>query len=97
MTKDYWLLQYISNEKDNDLTKTTLELVNFFKNIKNNIQIRNKSILAHGLKPLNENDAIRINRLVLKHSQKLCSNIDNEMVKEFSLRKNLIDCNMKKE
>ena len=24
-------------------------------------------------------------------------NIDNEMVKEFSLRKNLIDCNMKKE
>ena len=79
MTKDYWLLQYISNEKDNDLTKTTLELVNFFKNIKNNIQIRNKSILAHGLKPLNENDAIRINRLVLKHSQKLCSNIDNEM------------------
>lgn len=79
MSKDYWILGYLSNERDDELSKSTEDMVNFFKNIKSNIQVRNKSILAHGLKPLNENDANRINKLVLKHSKKLCSNIDNEM------------------
>ena len=79
MSKDYWILDYISKERDDELSNSTIALVNFFKNIKNNIQVRNKSILAHGLKPLNKNDANRINKLVLKHSKKLCSNIDKEM------------------
>ena len=79
LTKDYLLLDLLSQDKKHDLNDSSQELVKSFRNIRSYVEIRNRSILAHGLKPLNEGDARRIFKLILKHSKILYKNIENEM------------------
>ena len=49
---------------------------NFFDNIKEDLNKRNTSILAHGLNPVGKTLADDLYDLVLDHSIKLCSNVE---------------------
>lgn len=79
LNNDYLLLDLLSQNKQHDLDRSSQKLVRSYKNIHSRFELRNKSILAHGLKPLNERDAKNIYKSILKHSKILCSNIENEM------------------
>ena len=79
LSGDYSLLNILSQEKRNDLEISSQDLYKFYLNIDLRVKLRNKSILAHGLNPLNERDALTIYKLILKHSKKLCPNIEKEM------------------
>lgn len=77
--KNYKLLRIFSDESKYDFTDSTRKLVTNFYKINPQVQKRNKSILAHGLRPLNKIESEKLFKLVLNHSKKLCSNIENEM------------------
>lgn len=79
LTKDYEMLDLLSGDKKHDLDKSTQKLLDFYHKIRPRVSLRNKSILAHGLRPLNEKDALTIYRLILKQSKLLCQNIEKEM------------------
>lgn len=79
LSDDYRLLNLLSEKENHDLDKSTQNLYRSYSRIRNRVTIRNKSILAHGLRPLNEKDALQIYKLILKHSKILCQNIENEM------------------
>lgn len=79
LTNDYNLLNILSKEKRNDLEKSSQELFKSYLRIDSRVKVRNKSILAHGLKPLSKRDAETIYKLILKHSKILCPNIEKEM------------------
>ena len=88
LTKDYLLLELLSEDSSYDLDKSSQYLVKSFKNIRSRVELRNKSILAHGLKPLNERDALDIYKIIKKHSKKVCSNLEKEMeISKFPLFK----------
>ena len=78
---NYKLLNIVSKESKYDLSNSTKKLVSNYYKINPRVQMRNKSILAHGLRPLNEKEAENLFKLVLNHSKKLCINIDKEMEK----------------
>lgn len=77
--KSYRLLKILSNESKYDLTDSTKKLVTNYYKINPQVQRRNTSILAHGLRPLNKMESEQLYKLVLNHSKKLCINIENEM------------------
>ena len=77
--KNYKLLKVFSNESKYDFTESTDKLVKNYYKIKSQVQKRNKSILAHGLRPLNKNETEKLFKLVLNHSKKLNPEIEKEM------------------
>ena len=77
--KNYKLLKLFSKESKYDFTESTDKLVKNYYKINPQVQKRNTSILAHGLRPLNKNEAEKLYKLVLNHSKKLCPNIEKEM------------------
>lgn len=77
--KNYRILKILSNETKFDLTDSTKKLTNNYFKINPEVQKRNTSILAHGLRPLKEAEAKKLFKLVLNHSKKLCPNIEREM------------------
>ena len=77
--KNYKLLNLLTKDKKYDLTDSTCKLVSNYYKINNRVQKRNTSILAHGLKPLNNRETNNLYKLVLNHSKKLCSDIEKEM------------------
>lgn len=77
--KNYKLLNIFSKESKYDLTDSTKKLVSNYYKINHQVQRRNTSILAHGLRPLNKNEANNLFKLVLNHSKKLCKNVEKEM------------------
>lgn len=77
--KNYKLLKIFANESKYDFTESTEKLVNNYYKINTQVQKRNKSILAHGLRPLNKKETEKLFKLVLNHSKKLCPNIEKEM------------------
>lgn len=77
--KNYRLLNFFSKDEKYDLTDSTCKLVTNYYKINSQVQKRNTSILAHGLKPLNKIEAKNLYKLVLNHSKKLCQNIEKEM------------------
>ena len=79
LSGDYSLLNILSKDKRNDLEESSQDLFKFYLNIDSRVKLRNKSILAHGLKPLNKRDANEIYKLILKQSMKLCPKIKDEM------------------
>ncbi len=80
-SKNYKLLKLFGKETKYEISKSTDKLVkNYFK-INPQVQKRNKSILAHGLRPLNKVETLQLFKLVLNHSKKLCENIEIEMEK----------------
>ncbi len=86
LTKNYKLLNVISHQKRNELEESSQELYKFYNRINSHVKIRNKSILAHGLKPLSKKDAEKIYKLLLKHAKIICPNIEKEMeIAEFPL------------
>lgn len=88
LTKDYDLLDLLSQDSNYDLDKSSQSLVKSFRNIYPRVELRNKSILAHGLNPLSEKDALVIYGLVKNHSKKLCPNMEKEMeISKFPLFK----------
>ena len=54
---NYKLLNIVSKESKYDLSDSTKKLVSNYYKINPRVQKRNKSILAHGLRPLNEKEA----------------------------------------
>lgn len=78
---NYKLLNIVSKESKYDLSDSTKKLVSNYYKINPRVQMRNKSILAHGLRPLNEKEAENLFKLVINHSKKLCDNIEKEMEK----------------
>ena len=76
---NYKLLNFFSKDEKYDLTESTRKLVSNYYKINSQVQKRNTSILAHGLKPLNKREAKNLYKLVLNHSKKLCDNIEKEM------------------
>lgn len=76
---NYKLLNLLSKDEKYDLTASTRKLVSNYYKINSQVQKRNTSILAHGLKPLNKIEAKNLYKLVLNHSKKLCPNIEKEM------------------
>ena len=79
LSGDYSLLNILSKEKRNDLEESSQDLYKFYLRIDSQVKLRNKSILAHGLNALNEADAVRIYKLILKLATKFCPNIKKEM------------------
>ena len=77
--KNYKLLRILTKETKFDLTDTTKKLVSNYYKINKQVQKRNTSILAHGLRPLNKDEAEKLFKLVLNHSKKLCPDIEKEM------------------
>ena len=78
---NYKLLNIVSREDKYDLSDSTKKLVSNYYKINSRIQMRNKSILAHGLRPLKKKEAENLLKLVINHSKKLCLNIEKEMEK----------------
>ena len=78
---NYKLLNIVSNESKYDLSPSTKKLVSNYYKINSKVQLRNKSVLAHGLRPLKKNEADNLFKLVLNHSKKLCEDIEKEMEK----------------
>ena len=76
---NYKLLNIVSKENKYDLSVSTKKLVSNYYKINPRVQMRNKSILAHGLRPLKKKEAENLLKLVINHSKKLCKNIDKEM------------------
>ncbi len=79
LSNDYDLLDLLSSDTKHDLNKSSQDLVKSYLRIQSRVRVRNKSILAHGLRPLSEKDAQTIYRLIFKHSQISCPNIKKEM------------------
>ena len=77
--RNYRLLKILSKESRYDFTDSTKKLVSNYYKIGPQVQKRNTSILAHGLKPLGRTEADRLYRLVLNHSKKLYENIEKDM------------------
>ena len=77
--KNYKLLNLLTKDSKYDLTDSTCKLVTNYYKINSRVQKRNTSILAHGLKPLNNQETNNLYKLVLNHSKKLCENIEKEM------------------
>ena len=73
----YRLLNIISKSRTDDFSESTQVLVKNYYRVHNNFQKRNTSILAHGLRPLNENDAKKLFALMIKHSLLLSEHIEN--------------------
>ena len=73
----YRLLNIISKSRTDDFNESTQVLVKNYYRVHNNFQKRNTSILAHGLRPLNENDAKKLFALMIKHSLLLSEHIEN--------------------
>ena len=86
---DHWKYYETKEQVDTFALKKTYELLsklnkedaralsdNFFDNIKDDINERNTSILAHGLKPIDKTLADELYRLVFNHSLKLYSNVE---------------------
>lgn len=68
----YKVLDCISEGKNNDLSDKTKDIVNNYQHrLKNNIESRNNSILAHGLNPINEKKANDLFKMVDEHANKL--------------------------
>lgn len=80
-SKSYKLLDLLSKDRKHALDDFTREIYKNYKNIDSKVKERNNSILAHGLKPICEEDARRLNDLVIKHATKYCDNIEREMEK----------------
>ena len=78
---NYKLLNIVSNESKYDLSPSTKKLVSNYYKINSKVQLRNKSVLAHGLRPLKKKEADNLFKLVLNHSKKLCEDIEKEMEK----------------
>ncbi|WP_297982848.1 TIGR02710 family CRISPR-associated CARF protein [uncultured Methanobrevibacter sp.] len=70
LKKTYELLSRLNKDDAEALSQ------NFFDNIKDDINERNTSILAHGLKPIDKALADDLYDLVLDHSLKLYSNVE---------------------
>ena len=70
LKKTYELLSKLNKDDARALSD------NFFDNIKEDINERNTSILAHGLKPIDKTLADELYGLVLNHSLKLYSNVE---------------------
>ncbi len=79
LSSSYLLLKIISYSRNDDFSESTKSLVKNFDRIRSNFEIRNRSILAHGLRPLNDNDANRLYKLIKKHANMYSSKIDNNM------------------
>ena len=77
--KNYKLLKTFAKESKYDFTESTDKLVKNYYKINSQVQKRNKSILAHGLRPLNKKETEKLFKLVLNHSKKLCPKIEKEM------------------
>ena len=77
--KNYKLLNLMTKDDKYDLTDSTCKLVSNYYKISARVQKRNTSILAHGLKPLNNRETNNLYNLVLNHSKKLCADIEKEM------------------
>ena len=73
----YRLLNIISKSRTDDFSKSTKDLVDSYYRVHGNFQKRNTSILAHGLRPLNEKDAKKVYDLMIKHSSLLSEHIEN--------------------
>ncbi|MCI5738110.1 MAG: TIGR02710 family CRISPR-associated CARF protein [Methanobrevibacter ruminantium] len=73
----YRLLNIISKSRTDDFSESTQDLVKSYYRVHGNFQKRNTSILAHGLRPLNERDAKKVYDLMIKHSSLLSEHIDN--------------------
>ena len=75
----YALLNILSRYRSDDFSKSTQKLVKNFYRVQDIFQLRNTSILAHGLKPINKNDAKKLYKLTLKHAMIYSSKIENNM------------------
>lgn len=73
----YRLLRIMSYSRTDDFSESTQDLVKNYYRVHNHFQKRNTSILAHGLRPLNKKDAIKLFDLIIKHSSLLSEHIEN--------------------
>lgn len=89
LNEDYRLLNICGEGSTSEFDNKTISLVKNYKRIQEELQKRNKSILAHGLMPINENQANRLFKLVLKHARFLSKQIDNN--RDFAKFPNFLD------
>ena len=79
LSSSYNLLDILSRNRSDDFSDTTKILYKNFKTVRNAFLIRNTSILAHGLKPINEANAKQLYNLTLKHALIYSENVEKNM------------------
>ena len=75
----YRLLEIMSIYRNDEICQFIKPIVDSYKRISENFKKRNTSILAHGLKPLNENEANSLFNLTKKHAMLYSQHIENNM------------------
>lgn len=89
LSSSYKLLKIMSEYRDDNITEFIKPIVKNYDRIRDNFKKRNRSILAHGLMPLSENEANSLFNLTKKHAVLYSKNIENNMkFAEFPLFEN---------
>jgi len=79
LSSSYKLLKIMSDYRNDNIAEFIKPIVKNYYRIRENFERRNRSILAHGLMPLSENEANVLFNLTKKHAILYSKNIENNM------------------